>query len=128
MFVSSAALIVEILSPDDESWQKLPFYAASGVDEVVIADPRDQSVNWMERHADAGEELTVERPSRFEHHRYVGDKRTQLVYDVDEWEDPAVVEDFVDLGVGIGFAPDTLAEARNRGYDLATPGTRRARS
>ena len=64
----------------------------------------------------------MQRPTRFEHHRFVGDKRTQLVYDLDEWEDAAVVEEFVDLGVGIGFAPDTLAEARNRGYDLATPG------
>jgi hypothetical protein len=62
---------------------------------------------------------------RFEHHRFVGDKRRQLVYDLDSWEDAAVVEEFVNLGVGIGFAPDTLAEARNRGYDLATPGARR---
>ena len=41
------------------------------------------------------------------------------------WDDAAVVEEFVGLGVGIGFAPDTLAEARNRGYDLARPGIRR---
>jgi hypothetical protein len=67
----------------------------------------------------------VRRHSRFEHHRYVGDKRTQLVYDLDDWEDVAIVDEFVDLGVGIGFAPDTLAEARNRGYSLATPGRRR---
>jgi hypothetical protein len=67
----------------------------------------------------------VERPGRFEHHRYVGDKRTQLVYDVDEWDEAAVVEEFVDLGAGIGFAPDTLAEARNRGYRLAASGARR---
>jgi hypothetical protein len=67
----------------------------------------------------------VRRPSRFEHHRFVGDKRTQLVYDIDTWEDPPVVTEFVDLGVGVGFAPDTLAEARNRGYTLAAPGTRR---
>lgn len=67
----------------------------------------------------------MERPSRFEHHRYVGDKRTQLVYDLDEWDDAVVVKEFVDLGAGIGFAPDTIAEARNRGYRLATPGARR---
>jgi hypothetical protein len=64
----------------------------------------------------------VKRPARFEHHRFVGDKRTQLVYDVDAWEDAAVVDEFVGLGVAIGFAPDTLPEARNRGYSLATPG------
>jgi hypothetical protein len=67
----------------------------------------------------------VERPSRFEHHRFLGDKRTQLVYDVDVWDDAEVVEDFVKLGFGLGFAPDTLAEARNRGYRLATPGAHR---
>jgi hypothetical protein len=63
--------------------------------------------------------------SRFEGHRFVGDKRTQLVYDLDVWDDAAEIEAFVDLGTGTGFAPDTLAEARNRGYRLATPGTRR---
>jgi hypothetical protein len=36
-----------------------------------------------------------------------------------------VVDEFVDLGVAIGFAPDILAEARNRGYALATPTARR---
>jgi hypothetical protein len=67
----------------------------------------------------------VKRPSRFEHHRYLGDKRTQFVYDIDEWDDAHVVDEFVNLGVGVGFAPDTLAEARNRGYRLATPGAHR---
>ena len=67
----------------------------------------------------------MDRPSRFEHARFVGDKRTQLVYDLDEWDDPGVVQEFVDAGVGIQFGPDTLAEARNRGYTLATPGKRR---
>ncbi|WP_117000121.1 hypothetical protein [Desertimonas flava] len=67
----------------------------------------------------------MERPLRFEHSRYVGDKRTQLVYDIDEWQDEATVNEFVDLGVGLAFGPDTLAEARNRGYTLARPGKRR---
>jgi hypothetical protein len=67
----------------------------------------------------------MERPLRFEHFRFVGDKRTQLVYDLDGWEDAATVQAFVDAGFGIGFGPDTLAEARNRGYTLARPGRRR---
>jgi hypothetical protein len=67
----------------------------------------------------------MDRPSRFEHARFVGDKRTQLVYDLDDWTDVAVVKEFVDAGVGIQFGPDTLAEARNRGYTLAKPGKRR---
>ena len=67
----------------------------------------------------------MDRTLRFEHFRYVGDKRTQLVYDLDTWEDADVVNEFVNLGVGIGFGPDELTEARNRGYTLATPGKRR---
>ena len=67
----------------------------------------------------------MDRPSRFEHARFVGDKRTQLVYDLDQWDEPSVVHEFVDAGVGIQFGPDTLAEARNRGYRLATQGKRR---
>ncbi|MEO6653675.1 MAG: hypothetical protein ABIP17_13565 [Ilumatobacteraceae bacterium] len=67
----------------------------------------------------------MDRPSRFEHARFLGDKRTQLVYDIDEWTDAAAVHEFVDAGVGIMFGPDTLAEARNRGYTLAKPGSRR---
>ena len=53
----------------------------------------------------------MDRPSRFEHTRFLGDKRTQLVYDLDEWTDPTIIDDIVDSEVGICFAPDTLAEA-----------------
>lgn len=67
----------------------------------------------------------MERPVRFEHTRFLGDKRTQLVYDLDEWEQPEVIDEIVAAEVGICFGPDTLAEARNRGYRLARPGSRR---
>ena len=67
----------------------------------------------------------MERPVKFEHTRFLGDKRTQLVYDLDEWTDTAVIDEIVDAEVGLCFGPDTLAEARNRGYTLATPGTTR---
>lgn len=67
----------------------------------------------------------MERPVRFEHTRFLGDKRTQLVYDLDEWTDEDVINEIVDAGVGLCFGPDTLAEARNRGYTLATPGAKR---
>jgi hypothetical protein len=69
----------------------------------------------------------MERPSRFEHFRYLGDKRTQLVYDLDTWTDAAVIDEIVESEVGASFGPDTLVEARNRGYTLATPGKRRRR-
>ena len=56
------------------------------------------------------------KPTMLEHHRYVGDKRTQVVYDVDHLEDPAIIEELMVSEAFLGFGPDTLAEARNRGY------------
>jgi hypothetical protein len=60
----------------------------------------------------------VARPARFEHFRFLGDRADQVVYDCD-LDDP-------DAAAGIAaavaaeratvFAPDSLAEARNRGY------------
>ncbi len=61
-------------------------------------------------------------------HRYIGDKRTGAVYDLDAVSDDAapasggtpraVIDDLVASGMYLCFAPDTLAEARNRGYRL----------
>lgn len=67
----------------------------------------------------------MEHHPKFEHSRFIGDKRTQFVYDLDAWEDEAVINEIVEQGVGLSFGPDTLAEARNRGYTLATPGAHR---
>ena len=69
----------------------------------------------------------MERPARFEHNRFLGDKRTQFVYDLDSWDDEAVIDEIVGADVGTVFGPDTLAEARNRGYTLAREGSRRLR-
>jgi Uma2 family endonuclease len=55
----TAALVIEIVSPGDESWKKLPFYAAHEVDEVLIVDPQERSVDWLGR--DGGEYRKVER-------------------------------------------------------------------
>jgi Uma2 family endonuclease len=44
---STAALVVEIISPGDRTWEKLPFYAARDVDEVLIVDPRERTVTWL---------------------------------------------------------------------------------
>lgn len=60
------------------------------------------------------------RPPRLEHHRFVGDKRTQVVYDLDDpLLDPAVVHELLQSERYVVFGPDTLAEARNRCYRLA---------
>ena len=47
VFAESAALVVEIVSPDDESEAKLPFYAAHGVDEAVLVYPTSHEVRWL---------------------------------------------------------------------------------
>lgn len=61
----------------------------------------------------------MNRPGKFEHHRFVGDKRTQIVYDIDETTDEAAVNELIESEQFMSFSPDTLAEARNRGYRLA---------
>jgi Uma2 family endonuclease len=47
VWLPTAALVVEIVSPGDESWEKLPFYAKHEVDEVVIVDPQKRAVDWL---------------------------------------------------------------------------------
>ncbi len=47
VWLSTAALVVEILSPGDESWQKLGFYAGHHVDEVLLVDPAERAVTWL---------------------------------------------------------------------------------
>lgn len=38
-----AALVVEVLSPNDESHEKLPFYRQVGVEEVLFVDPKSRA-------------------------------------------------------------------------------------
>ena len=61
---ATAALVVEILSPDDESRQKLPFYAAHHVDEVLLVDPDTRTVTWLALHD--GDYEPVERSGLIE--------------------------------------------------------------
>lgn len=46
-WIASAALVAEVISPGDEAWEKLPFYAAHDVDELLILDPAEQTVKWL---------------------------------------------------------------------------------
>jgi Uma2 family endonuclease len=61
VWLHSAALVVEIVSPEDESWQKLPFFAAHEVDEVLILDPEKRTVAWLG--LEDGEYQPIERSS-----------------------------------------------------------------
>ena len=55
----TAALLIEIVSAGDKSWEKLGFYAAHHVDELLIIDPQKRSVDWLA--LEAGEYRPVER-------------------------------------------------------------------
>lgn len=46
-FVPTAELVIEVVSPDDESWAKFDFYAAHDVAEVVIVDGHRRSLDWF---------------------------------------------------------------------------------
>ncbi|MCU0269346.1 MAG: hypothetical protein MUF83_11955 [Acidimicrobiales bacterium] len=60
----------------------------------------------------------MDRPKKFHDTRWLGDKRAQVVYDVDNLDDAdaPLVEDVIANEAGLCFGPDTLVEARNRGY------------
>jgi len=61
----------------------------------------------------------MERPTRFEDFRYVGDKRNQVVHDLDHADDHAdVIDELMKARTYQSFGPDTLVEARNRCYHL----------
>jgi hypothetical protein len=59
VWLHTAALVVEIVSPGDETWQKLPHYAAHEVDEVLIVDPAEHAVQWLG--LSSGEHRQIER-------------------------------------------------------------------
>ena len=46
-WVPTAAIVVEIESPDDETWEKLPFYARRGVEEILVVANAGRSVMWL---------------------------------------------------------------------------------
>jgi Uma2 family endonuclease len=61
VFIPTAAIVVEIVSPEDETWLKFDFYARHGVEEVCVGDPRQREIRWFVRAGDAYQE-TVASP------------------------------------------------------------------
>jgi hypothetical protein len=47
VYVPTAAAVIEIESPDDETWDKLDFYAEHDVSEVLIVSYLSRSVTWL---------------------------------------------------------------------------------
>ncbi|MBV8160640.1 MAG: hypothetical protein JO265_06920 [Acidimicrobiia bacterium] len=56
------------------------------------------------------------RPRNFEHHRWMGDKRTMRVHDLDHTTPECGIDDILAAETYLAFGPDTLPEARNRCY------------
>ncbi len=81
-----------------------------------VTSCRSRPIGFRRSQYDCG----VKRPSQFEHFRFVGDKRTQVVYDIDHLDDSALamIDELMASKMFQSFGPDTLAEARNRSYKL----------
>ena len=60
------------------------------------------------------------RLRRFEHHRFVGLRDSMTVYDTDDVDQAAslsaILPEALERLAVTTFGPDTLAEARNRGF------------
>lgn len=65
VFVATAAMVVEIASPGDETLAKLDFYARCGVQEVVVADPELRVVRmWQLGPGPSGSRAQYEETGR----------------------------------------------------------------
>jgi len=58
----------------------------------------------------------MSRPTRFEHNRWLGDKRSMIVHDLDQAGEACQIDELMASEQFASFGPDLLAEARNRGY------------
>jgi hypothetical protein len=79
-WVPTATIVVEIESPDDESWEKLPFYASRGVEEVLIVSPPTRSMTWLI--------LEDGRYVESQESRLLGPESARLI-DMIEWPPPS---------------------------------------
>lgn len=48
VYATTAAVVVEIRSPDDETFEKFGFYAAADVEEVIVAEPSTRTVGCFD--------------------------------------------------------------------------------
>jgi Uma2 family endonuclease len=53
VWIPTAAIVVEVRSPDDETFDKFDFYFEHQVEEVLVADLVDRTVAWYVRGTDA---------------------------------------------------------------------------
>lgn len=88
---------------------------------AAVTRPRGAPARSVGSTSVAHEGIQVARHPRFEEHRWLGDKATFVVYDCDDDEQYQAVEALA-LEKIASFGPDTVDEARNRGY-RPVPGT-----
>lgn len=51
----TAAIVVEVVSPNDETYAKFDFYHRCGIEELLVIDPLRRAVEWYRRGADGFE-------------------------------------------------------------------------
>ena len=56
------------------------------------------------------------RPTKFETHQWVGDKRSMVAHDLDNTTDACAIDELMASEQFLAFGPDSLPEARNRGF------------
>ena len=49
VWVPTAAIVVEVVSPGDETYQKFGFYHLRGVEEILVADPAKRELRLFRR-------------------------------------------------------------------------------
>jgi Uma2 family endonuclease len=64
VYAPSVELAFEVVSPGDETWEKLGFYASHGVEELLIVDPARGRVDWLG--LEDGEYRAIERSGLIE--------------------------------------------------------------
>jgi Uma2 family endonuclease len=47
VYVPTAAIVVEVVSPDDETWDKFDFYGRHHVEEICTAQPAEARLRWF---------------------------------------------------------------------------------
>jgi Uma2 family endonuclease len=69
-WVPSAMIVVEVRSPDDETYEKFPFYLDHHVEEILVADLVTKAVEWFTRSGDTF--------ARVEHSVLLGVSKTEV--------------------------------------------------
>lgn len=47
IWIHTVPMVIEVVSPGDESWEKLPYFASRVVAEVLIVDPGKRRIDWL---------------------------------------------------------------------------------